>query len=344
MRELAVLVVLLSLVSYAHAQEYYDTPHSLSVEIIADSQFVYRENGYTIVVGEVKNGDSHAFVGDVRLQAKFFGGTGDVPLDIVAGNTTLQVIPPNSKSPFMIRSATPDEQITDVSVSLAGFDGSGGKAEGLMIHSTDVIHEEELSVKGVIRNSGPERGVMVHVVIYDGFDPPRVLGVESFDIGDMLPNSKESFEFLRAVDYRAVSLVMLAESDSSYTKNRVEVVIPQSQEPRNVAQITDVPLVYTTDKPGEIPVGSTVRIDGVIDSASDVMNTQYVYYVQIKESGQLPYVAFLGFTKGVLGDGIIPSVYWTPENKGLYFIETFVWDSNGVPLAERGPFKLVLVS
>ncbi|RNJ77297.1 MAG: hypothetical protein EB830_02230 [Nitrosopumilus sp. H13] len=343
MRELVVLVILLGMVSYAHAQEYYNTPQSLNVEIISDSQSVYREDGYTVVVGEVKNGDSHAFVGDVRLQAKFFDRTGAVPLEIVAGNTTLEVIPPNSKSPFMVRSATPNHSITDVSVSLAGFEGSGGKVGELMVHSTDVAHVEELTVGGVVRNSGPERGVMAHVVIYDGFDPPRVLKVKSFEIGNMLPNSKESFEFRDVVSSRAVSLVMIAESDSSYTESRVEVEIPPSQIQRTVAKISDVPLVYSADRPGEIPVGSNVRIDGVIDSEPGE-DTQYVYYVQIKESGKIPYVAFLGFAEGTLGDGTVPSVHWTPEKKGLYFIETFVWSSNDVPIAERGPFRLVLVS
>jgi len=32
-----------------------------------------------------------------------------------------------------------------------------------------------------------------------------------------------------------------------------------------------------------------------------------------------------------------------PEKSGLFFIETFVWDRNNVPLSEQGPFILINV-
>jgi len=40
----------------------------------------------------------------------------------------------------------------------------------------------------------------------------------------------------------------------------------------------------------------------------------------------------------------MPSVEWTPQNTGLYFVETFVWDPNAVPLASKGPIALILVT
>ena len=74
--------------------------------------------------------------------------------------------------------------------------------------------------------------------------------------------------------------------------------------------------------------------------------TAYTYYVQVKESGESPYVEYIGkFDGRFIGTGQeTQTIDWIPENPGLYFIETFVWDRNNIPIAEQGPFVLVIVN
>jgi hypothetical protein len=46
-----------------------------------------------------------------------------------------------------------------------------------------------------------------------------------------------------------------------------------------------------------------------------------------------------------IGNGLeLQSLDWIPEKKGLFFIETFLWDRNNIPLAAQGPFVLILVN
>ena len=78
--------------------------------------------------------------------------------------------------------------------------------------------------------------------------------------------------------------------------------------------------------------------------------TPYTYYVQIKESSSNvdipPSIEYVGKYDGqFMGNTFeLPSIDWVPEKKGLFFIETFIWDRNNVPLADQGPFVLLLVN
>ena len=58
-----------------------------------------------------------------------------------------------------------------------------------------------------------------------------------------------------------------------------------------------------------------------------------------------PTVQFIGkFDGRFIGNEVeFQSIDWTPEKKGLFFIETFVWDRNNIPLGAQGPFVLILV-
>ena len=74
--------------------------------------------------------------------------------------------------------------------------------------------------------------------------------------------------------------------------------------------------------------------------------TDYNFYAQVKQSGEIPFVEFLGITNGTFTgtQQEFPSVEWTPEKPGIFFIETYVWDRVGVPLADPGPVLIVVVS
>ena len=79
------------------------------------------------------------------------------------------------------------------------------------------------------------------------------------------------------------------------------------------------------------------------DKATNIQ--PYVLYTQIKQFGEKPFVEFLGISEGnfVYSGNEYPKVQWTPEKPGLYFIETYVWDSNAIPIASPGPIILVVV-
>ncbi len=100
----------------------------------------------------------------------------------------------------------------------------------------------------------------------------------------------------------------------------------------------------------EIKFGSTVNIESktLIEFAADEKSneTAYTYYVQIKESGTSPFVEYIGkFDGRFIGTGTeSQTIDWIPEKKGLFFIETFVWDRNNVPIAEQCPYVLIIVN
>ena len=113
----------------------------------------------------------------------------------------------------------------------------------------------------------------------------------------------------------------------------------------NDISITDTEGNFLSD----VFVDSTVNVQSTIwlqySEDQEIPEQPYVYYVQIKQSGEQAFVEFIGKTENSFLSPAqhIPQVEWTPENKGLYFIETFVWDPAGVPLASKGPISLVLV-
>jgi hypothetical protein len=272
-------------------------------------------------------------------------------LEVIIGYTTLQVIPPNGQTPFAIRSETPNPNITQASISLLGFDSSVAKQKGLTVFSTDVFLGSTLQFSGVLQNGGaPISDTNVYLAFYDGFEPPRILGVSTIEIGDVDPNGEIAFEFDEPIDSRSVGFLLFSESDVFYS-DFVDIIIPPSQVPTKLVIISDVTVEDTNgDKLSELKVGSTVNIksETLIQFAADQESneTAYTYYVQIKESGEIPYVEYIGkFDGRFIGTGLeTQSIDWIPEKKGLFFIETFVWDKNNVPIAEQGPFVLVIVN
>ena len=344
----AFLVFLLFPFSQSFAQEYYDNAPTLTVSISSPTPYVYQDSdGYTVVVGTVKNDNSQTSVTNVMIQVKFFDETDPRPLEIVQGRSTLEVIPPNGESPFSIKSQTPDPQIAEASISLLGFDSSSSKQKGLTIYSSNISLDDRLSFEGVLQNGGaPGSNTNVYLALYDAFEPPRILEVITLELGDVEADSEVSFNVNRAIDARAVGFLMFAESDV-FSSNFVDVEIP---EPQSLSKLVSISSVYVRDSEGkrlsEIPVNTIVNVQSKlwIQFAADqaTNETPYTYYIQVKESatGKVEYVGkddgrFIG-----VGDQY-PAIDWMPQNSGLYFLETFVWDRNNIPIAERGPFVLL---
>ena len=344
-------ILLLLPISQGFSQEYYDNTPTLSVALTSESPFVFQDSeGYTVVVGMVENKNSLTAVTNARVQVSFYDDSSFNPIAITEGRTILEVIPPNGISPYSIRSPTPDPSITQASVSFLGFDSSEEKQKGLTVSIDDISLDSTLTVSGTLENSGaPSDETNIYVAFFDGFDPPRTLGVSTVELGSVEPNSKTQFSLNTSVDSRAVGFTVFAESNVFYSDN-LDAKIPLPKSLPKLVTITDVSI---KDKSGvslsELSVGSTVNIESqtIIQLGSQTnVDTPYTYYVQIKESGKIPYVAFLGkFDGRFVDDGVQYQIIdWIPEKKGLFFVETFVWDRNDIPIAEQGPFVLIVVN
>ena len=342
--------MLLLPISQGFSQEYYDNAPTLSVSLTSESPFVFQDSeGYTVVVGMVENKNSLTAVTNARVQVSFYDDTSFTPIAINEGRTVLEVIPPNGISPYSIRSPTPDPIITQASVSLLGFDSSEEKQKGLTVSMDDISLDNSLTVSGTLENSGaPSDDTNIYLALFDGFDPPRTLEVFTIELGSVEPYSKTQFSLNTSIDSRSVGFMVFAESDIFYS-DVLDVKIPSP-----LSKLVTISNVSIKDKSGialsELSVDSTVNIESqtIVQLGSNQKNTEtpYTYYVQIKESGKIPYVEFLGKYDGrFVDDGIqYPTIDWIPEKKGLFFVETFVWDRNDIPIAEQGPFVLIVVN
>ena len=349
------LILLLVPFSQAFSAETTDTPSTLTVSLGSDSPFVYQDSeGYTVVVGTVENNNSLTSVTNVQIQVNFFDEFNPTPLEVVLGSTTLEVIPSNGKSTYAIRSQTPNLDITEASVLLLGFDPSIKKQKGLIVYSSEIFLHTNLQFSGVLQNGGaPNTDTNVYLAFYDGFDPPRILGVSTIELGKVDLNTEVDFEFNEPIDSRAKGFWLFAESNVFYS-DFVDIKIPKSQIPTKMVTISNVSVIDSSgNQSSELIVGSifNIKSETLIEFTADQESaeTAYTYYVQIKKSPEnrdsSPTVEYIGkFDGRFIGTGLeTQSIDWIPQNSGLFFIETFVWDRNNVPIAEQGPFVLILV-
>jgi hypothetical protein len=327
-----------------------DTPSTLSVTLTSESPFVYKDDeGYTIVVGNVENNNSLTSVTNIQLRVNFYDETGTEPLETVRGGTILEVIPESGISPYIIKSATPNPVITQVSIQLEGFSPSSSKSQQLIVETKDVVLDESLKISGVLTNGGsPITDTSVYVAFYDAFIPPRLVGVSEIQIGDLQAHEIIDFYFNEKIDQRAVSFQVFAQSNVFYS-NFVDEKVPEQ-----LTRLVTISNTSLKDSEGkrlsEIHVGSTVNIQSDVwvqfstDPATN--ETPYRYYAQVKQSGDKPYVEFLGKFDGRFIDTGSQSIAidWIPENNGVYFIETFVWDRSNIPIAQKGPIVLIVVN
>jgi hypothetical protein len=343
------LILILFPISSGFSQKS-DTPSTLSVALTSESPFVYKDDeGYTVVVGNVINKNEITSVTNVQLRVNFYDETGTEPLETIRGGTILEVIPESGTSPYLIRSDSPNPNITHISVFLEGFVPSSSKTQQLVVESTSVLLDENLRLSGVLRNGGsPITDTSVYLAFYDGFIPPRLIGVSSIPIGDVDANEKVDFYFNEEIDQRAVSFQIFAESNVFYSNFANEKI------PQQLTRLATISNVSLTDSLGnrlsEITTGSTVNIrsNTLVQFSIDqkTNETPYTYYAQVKQSGEIPYVEFLGKSDGrFVGTGSQSvAIDWIPENSGVYFIETFVWDRNNIPISDKGPIAVIVVN
>ena len=75
------------------------------------------------------------------------------------------------------------------------------------------------------------------------------------------------------------------------------------------------------------------------------LEENYVFYVQIRnaESGL---IEFIGSSSSILQEDLPenPSIIWIPQNEGLFFIETYLWNTDNVTLSSPGEILLVNIN
>jgi len=358
-----ILILFLFPISQTYSQEYTDTNPSLTVSMNSDTNFTYRDSeGYTVVVGLIENNDPLSFVTNVVIQANFYDDFNSNPLEVKEGSTTLKVIPPNSKSPFVIRSENPNSEITQVSAKFLTFDTSVFMKNSLTISINDVSIEDivshsdpvhTLSFSGILRNGDtPTSNSVVHLAFYDLFN--RIIQISTIEIGDLDMNELKSLKLNEEINASSVGFLLFSESDTFYS-DLINVKISPPQIRTNLVTISDVSVKDMLGKNlSEIQIGNPVQIQSetlIQFSANNIPDeTPYTYYVQIKESSSdsnMPAtVQFIDkFDGRFIGNGLeFQSIDWIPEKQGLFFIETFVWDRNNAPLGAQGPFVLILVN
>ena len=346
------LILIIFPISSGFSAEHVDTPSTLSVVLTSDSPYVYKDNdGYTVVVGTVKNTNSLTSITNVRVHVNFYDDVSKQPLEINEYRTILDVIPPLGISPYMIKSKSSNPDITQVSVSLGkGFDSSPSKSKQLSVELGNIVLDDSLHFSGVLKNgAAPINNTDIYLAFYDNFDPPRIIGISTIPIGDVESKEIKNFGFNEKIQTRSVGFLLFSESNVFYS-NPVDVKIPEPKIPTKLVTISNLSVLDSQGKTlSEIKVGSTVQIhsDSWIQFSADQKSdeTPYTYYVQIKQAGKIPFVEFIGkYTWRYIGAGTqSQSVDWIPEHDGLFFIETFVWDRNDVPIADQGPIVLIVV-
>jgi hypothetical protein len=358
-----IFIFLLFPISNIYSQEYTDTNPTLTVSLNSNNNFVYQDSeGYTVVIGLIENNDPLSFVTNVVIQANFYDAFSPNPLEVKEGSTTLKVIPPNSQSPFMIRSDNPNIDITEVSTKFLTFDTSESMKNSLSLSINDIsinpISDSSdpvytLSFSGMLRNgNSPISDVAVHLAFYDIFN--RIIQISTIENIDIDINGLTSLKLIEEINSSSVGFLLFSESDKFYS-TVVNVKIPPPEIYVKLVTISDVTVKDTLGKKlSEVHLGNVIQIESKTSiqfTENNIANeTPYTYYIQIKENSSNPdtppTIHYIDkFDGQFIGDRFeLQSMNWTPEQKGLFFIETFVWDRNNVPLTTTGPLALILVN
>lgn len=360
MKRVLVLFLIFSLIpmSTSYSQEFVDKEPTLGIVLTSFSPFNYKaEDGSTIILGEIENRKNFPVSG-VKIWAGFYDNIGDNPLESVVGTTLLEVIPPFGKSPYMIKSPSSNSAITSVSVNLLGFNSSPEKKPelNLILDTLEIV--DKLSLSGKLTNNGKLNATetKIHLISYDAFVPPRVLSISTIELeSDLKFGGTFDFKFAAPHDTRASSFKIVAES-VNYSTGLMDVTDTSVDVLTQLISISDIGIMDASgNRISDVTTGSSVNIQSAISiqfSEDQTSSSQpYVYWIQIKKSVEVQgetksFVEYIGKAEGTFTSKgqQIPSVEWIPNNDGLYFVETFVWDPVSLPLASKGPISLILVN
>ena len=350
---LVVLLVFALLPVSTSFSQTFDNESQLGIKLTSTQPFSYKDSdGKTVVIGEVKNTKNFPVTG-VKVWAGFYDNGGKL-LESSIGTPVLSVIPPQGTSPFIITSKNANSAISNISINLLGFNSSPIKQALLKIEPDPLRIGSQVSLSGKITNTGSvdSANTKIYFISYDAFFPPRIVGVETIQVDQAIkPGTSSNFEFTTEHNTRASSFKLVAESNN-YLSALTNVDKLTLEMLTRLVTINDVSL---SDSDGnkilasELYVGKQVSIQSSawIQYATDQALTSqpYVYYVQIKQSGERPLVEFIGMAEGAFVGPTkqFPKVSWTPEHDGLFYIETYVWDDTNRAIASPGPIALIHV-
>jgi len=232
-----IFILILFPISQSFSQEYTDTNPTLTVSTNSNSNYVYQDSeGHTVVIGVIENNDPLSFVTNVKVQAYFYDEFNPDPLEVKEGSTILNVIPPSSTSPFVIRSENPNSEIINVYTKILTFETSKIMDDSLKISISDVSIEPitnpndssyTFSFSGILRNGNSQTSeTSVYLAFYDVFD--RIIQISTIEIGDMNINELTPVKLNEEISSSSVGFVLFSESDKFYT-NFIDVKIPIPQ-------------------------------------------------------------------------------------------------------------------
>lgn len=325
----SVLATILLTTNFAFAQT---LPPDTSIDVKALPAYSYKaDDGTTVVLGEVEN-DMASPINNVSIGVSFEDDNNNV-IEYKTGTTLLQVIPAGGKGQFMISSSKADSSITQVSVKLAGFRSSSDKPQVLDISNGIVKVSDGLLLSTNIKNNGASTSAntKLYLISYDAFQ--RVVGIGISEPVNIDSGKQAQVSISATLNPKAKSYAVVAESDSYQSKitgvANIQITLPVM-----------VSSTVATDAQGNayssIPVGSQVKITSNIRYAIGNSTQPFVYYVEVKQFGGQ--VDFIGKYEGVFLDTSAQSVSvtWTPQTNGSYYIETYVWNPDNVPLSSAG--------
>jgi len=238
-----IFILILFPTSQSFSQEYTDTNPTLAVSTNSNTNYVYQDSeGYTVVIGVIENNDPLSFVTNVKVQAYFYDEFNPDPLEVNEGSTVLNVIPPSSSSPFVIRSENPNSDIVNVYTKILTFETSKTLDDSLKISISDASIEPvtnsndpnyTFSFSGILRNGNSQTSeTSVYFAFYDVFD--RIVQISTIDIGDMNINELVPVKLNKEISSSSIGFILFSESDKFYT-DFIDVKIPAPQLRTNLA-------------------------------------------------------------------------------------------------------------
>jgi hypothetical protein len=331
-----IMIVTLFTTNFVWAE---NLPPTSSIQVEILSSYSYKaSDGTTTVLGEVQN-KMNSPINTVTIGVTFMDNNSH-QLEYKTGTTLLQVVPPGGSVPFSISSTHADPTITQVQVKLAGFRSSSEREQVLAISPETLQISDKLTMSGTITNNGALKSTNTKLYIIS-FDPfHRIVGIGISNPIDVDTKQDSQFSITSDSNSRAQSYMLIAESDNYQSKlvpvTGVKVTLP--------IIVNNTMATYPNGASYSfIPVNSTVKISSNVKYLLN--STQpFVYYVQVKQfSGK---TEFIGKYEGVFleAEDKNISVNWIPHSPGSYFIETYVWNYDAVPLSSAVPsINVVLV-
>jgi len=347
----AFLVFILFPISSSFSQKT-DQPSEFALQLTSTGPFYFKdENGYTIILGEIQNTRSSSFT-NVQIIGVFLDDF-ERQLGASIGSSVIEVIPPFATVPYMIKSKEPNAGITTIKIpSIGGFNSAPTKNEELVIDSEITEIGDKIKISGTITNQGllDSNQTKVHLVLHDSFVPATIRGYSTIEIQDVIASgSSVNFEINVKSDVYSTGYKILAESEN-YNSNiqTKKIILPEA-----LTKLVTINDISIKDDEGnilsDVKAGNRITFESkiVLQYSEDQETSEqpYRYYVQVK-TGKPAFVEFIGIYEGSFSSAgaKFPEVKWTPNNTGLYFVETFVWDPNAVPLASKGPIMPILVT